>query len=188
MQITRTTRRLASAVAIAGLAIGAPAVALAASGGSQAAPATSFIRCHTGQLTDWIGLPADQTAGSSYYELEISNISTKACGLYGYPGVSAVRGGHQVGSAAVRNPYHASHVINLNRGATAHVILQITDVSNFPASACHPVTADALKVYAPGAYSAREFPFSFAACSKSGPAFLLVTTTIQGTGIPGYSN
>jgi hypothetical protein len=187
MQITRTTRRLASAVAIAGLAIGAPAVALAASGGSQAAPATSFVRCHTGQLTDWIGLPADATAGSNYYELEISNTSRQTCGLYGFPGVSALRGGHQVGSPAARNAYLPQRVVSLSPGATAHFILQITDVENFSAGACHPVTADALKIYAPGAYSAHEVPFSFAACSKSGPVYLHVSTTVKGTGIPGYS-
>jgi hypothetical protein len=67
------------------------------------------------------------------------------------------------------------------------VILQITDVSNFPPSACNPVTANTLRVYAPGDYSSLLVPFSVAACSTAGPIYLHVSTTLPGTGIPGYS-
>jgi Protein of unknown function (DUF4232) len=186
MQITRTMRRAATAVAITGLAIGAPAVSLAASGSSSAAPAT-FVRCHAGQLTAWIGTPGDGAAGSTYYELELSNTSAQACELYGYPGVSAVRPGGQIGSAAGRDHSHPATVVTLSPGATSHVILEVTDVGNFSPGACRPKQALSLKVYAPGAYSWLQVPFTLQACGKRGPVFLHVSVDIAGTGVPGYS-
>jgi len=33
-----------------------------------------------------------------------------------------------------------------------------------------------------------RFPFSFRGCAKRGPVYLHVSTTIAGTGIPGYIN
>jgi hypothetical protein len=118
-----------------------------------------------------------------------SNISHQACTLYGYPGVSALGGGGvQLGSAAARDASHPNRLITLNPGATAHVELRITDVGNYPPSACHPANAVALRVYPPNDYTATEIPFSFRACAKPGPAFLRVTTTLNGTGIPGFSS
>jgi Protein of unknown function (DUF4232) len=196
---TKAGRRTVAAVAIASAAILLPAVALASSAGTAtpktaaapnaaAAPkAAAVSKCARSQLTSWLGVPGNGTAGSTYYELEISNISGRSCTLYGYPGVSAIRGGHQIGSAAQRNDYHSSTLLTLARGSTVHVILQITDVANFPRSACKPRQASALRVYAPGDFSSMQFPFTFTACSKRGPAFLHVTTTVGGTGIPGFS-
>jgi hypothetical protein len=183
MKFTRNVRRLAAAVAVTGLAVGAPAVSLAASGSSSAAPAT-FVRCVSGQLTDWIGTPGSGAAGSTYYQLEITNISAHGCSLYGFPGVSATRDGAQVGSAAGRDHSHAASAVFLSPGATTHVILRLTDVGNF---GCKAVTATGLRVYAPGAYTSKVVPFSFAACGRKGPVFLHVTVDLPGTGIPGYS-
>ena len=126
MNLTKHARRLAAAVAIAGSAILLPAIALASSGGTAAPAATG--RCLTDQVTDWLGFPGSQTAGSSYYQLEISNISQHACTLYGFPGVSAWRDGGQVGSAAARAPGHPEDLLTLAPYSTVHVILQIVDV------------------------------------------------------------
>jgi Protein of unknown function (DUF4232) len=197
---TKGGRRVVAAAAFASAAILLPAVALASSAGSAApktvaatktaaAPKTAAIsRCARSQLTSWLGIPGGATAGSTYYQLEISNISGRSCTLYGYPGVSATRSGHQVGSAAHRVSSHPSTLLTLVPRSTAHVILQITDVYNFPTSACHPTKASGLRVYAPGDYSSMQFPFSFEACGKKGPIFLHVSATIGGTGIPGYSS
>ena len=133
-------------------------------------------------------MPGNATAGSVYYQLEISDTSSVACTMYGFPGVSALGpGGVPLGSPAARNSYAPEKRITLQPGDTAHVVLQITDVANFPRSDCRPKTADALQVYAPGDYSAKTVPFSLRACSKTGPVFLEVSTSIAGTGIPGYS-
>jgi hypothetical protein len=193
-------RRAVAAAAFASAAILLPAVALASSA-DTAAPKTGAAaktaaasqvaatsRCARSQLTSWLGIPGGATAGSTYYQLEISNISGRTCTLYGYPGVSAIRGGHQAGSAARRVSSHHSTLLTLVPGATVHVILQIADVYNFPPSSCHPTTAYALRVYAPGDYASMQFPFTFKACGKKGPVFLYVSATIGGTGIPGYSN
>jgi Protein of unknown function (DUF4232) len=189
VNLSKHTRRLAAAVAIAGSAILLPAVALAASGGTAAPQSAAHGRCLAGQLTAWLGEPGSQTAGSTYYQLEISNISGRTCTLYGFPGVSAVRSAmQQEGSPAGRVPGHAEDLLTLTPGSTVHVILQITDVYNFPPSACHPVQAFGLRVYAPGDFSWHLVGLTFAACAKAGPIFLHVSTTIAGTGIPGYSN
>jgi Protein of unknown function (DUF4232) len=196
MKLTsQIARHTVGMVAIASTAILVPAVAMAASGSATtpqmaaASQSAAIGRCLTGQLRDWIGIPGDQTAGSTYYQLEISNISRSTCTLYGYPGVSAVRNALQrEGSPASRTPGHAERLLTLVPGSTVHVILRIADVYNFSPSACRPVEAFGLRVYAPGAYSWQLVGMTFEACSKSGPVFLNVSTTIAGTGIPGYSH
>jgi Protein of unknown function (DUF4232) len=187
MSLTHHARRIAAAAAIAGAALVLPAVALAASSGAAAPAAAATGRCQTADLTDWLGFPASQTAGSTYYELEISNISHHACTLYGFAGVSAVRGGHQLGSAAGRDDVHPDRLLTLAPGGTVHAILQITDVYNFSPSSCRPEQAVALRVYAPGDYHSHLVPLTFTGCAKSGPVYLHVTTTLAGAGIPGYS-
>jgi Protein of unknown function (DUF4232) len=186
MYLTKHARRLAAAVAIAGSAILLPAVALASSGGSAAPAATG--RCLTNQVTDWLGIPADDTAGSSYYQLEISNISHRTCTLYGFPGVSAWSDGHQAGSAAARTPGHPEDLLTLTPDATVHAILQVVDVGVYNPASCHPTQVFALKVYAPGDYGWHLVPLTFDACAKHGPIFLSVTTTLKGAGIPRYSH
>jgi hypothetical protein len=189
MRLTHHTRRLAATIAIAGSAVLLPAVALAASSAPAAAQAPAQVsRCHAGQLTGWIGIPAGETAGSTYYELEISNISASTCTLYGYPGVSAWRDGQQLGSAAARNPVHPKTLLTLTPNSTVHVILQITDVGVYSPSSCQPEQAFALRVYAPGDYNSHLVPLTFQACTKHGPIFLHVTTTLAGAGIPNYSH
>jgi hypothetical protein len=75
--------------------------------------------------------------------------------------------------------------VNLLPGATAHTVVQIVDVANFPASKCKPVDASSLRVYPPGEFSAAEIPFAFRACSAKGPIFLSVEPVQPGVGIPG---
>jgi hypothetical protein len=145
--------------------------------------------CVAGQLIDWLGVPGSAAAGSVEYPLEISNVSPHTCYLFGYPGVSALKaGGHQLGSPAARIPHYQVSTITIAPGQTAHVDLLMTDVGNFPPSACHPTSAVALKVYAPGDFGARIVQFSFRACAKSGPKYLRVTPVFIDTGIPGFLN
>jgi len=197
MNITsHLTRRVTAAAAAVAAAVAIPAVALAAPGHSAApvstaarATAAAAPRCASGQLRAWIGLPGDGAAGTTRYQLELSNISGSTCTLYGYPGVSARgKNGGQVGSAAARDHSDAVHLVTLGRGATAHMVLSLTDVANLPASSCQPRQAESLRVYPPNAFKSLSIPFTFRACGKKGPRFLHVTTTISGTGVPGYSH
>jgi hypothetical protein len=192
---TRAARRGLAALALTAAAVAVPTTALAASGSpakpavaARAAAAAIPPRCGTAALTAWLGIPGDGYAGGVSYQLELSNTSNHTCSLYGFPGVSALApGGHQLGRAAGRGPASANRLVTLVRGATAHVLLQITDVANFPPASCGERTAVALRVYPPGATRALEVPFTFRACGKSGPVYLHTGTTKAGTGIPGFS-
>jgi Protein of unknown function (DUF4232) len=185
---SRLLRRVGATAAAVTAALLIPAVALAAPG-RAARPAAAPARCTEAQLRTWIGLPGDGTAGTVFYELEISNVSARACTLFGFPGVSAVaQNGKAAGSPALRNHSHPVRLVTLGRGATAHVILGIADVSAFPAAACHPVTAGSLRVFAPNDFLAQTVPFGFRACLKAGPKFLSVSPAIAGTGIPLFSS
>jgi hypothetical protein len=195
MKLTpRRVRRGIAATAIASTAVLLPAIALA-SPGSSAAPTNTAIpaaahRCYASELTVWLGSPGNGTAGATYYDLEISNTSRATCTLYGYPGVSADSGGRQLGSAAGRDHTRPSTLLTLRPGGTAHAFLEITEVGNYSPSACKPVNAQLLRVYAPGDYNSLNMPFqgSFGACRRRGPVYLHVTALIAGTGIPGYVN
>jgi Domain of unknown function (DUF4232) len=144
-------------------------------------------RCTSANLAVWLGLgEGGGTAGSTYYPLELSNISKHACHLRGFPGVSAWRG-HLLGSPAQRSGAVPEHTVTLLRGETAHTVLQIADVSNFARSKCAPVTAFGLKVIPPDETTSAGVPFNFRACSKAGPVFLSVRAVEPGVGIPGYS-
>ena len=79
-------------------------------------------------------------------------------------------------------------MVTLTPGATAHVLLQITDTGVYSPSVCKPKNAIGLKVYPPNDTTAEIVPFTFSACSKAGPVYLHVRTTVAGTGIPGYSS
>jgi hypothetical protein len=186
---THRLRRGIAATAIASAAVLLPAVALASSGsGAVASASMAAHRCYATELTVWLGSPGNGTAGSTYYDLEISNTSRSTCTLYGYPGVSANNGGRQLGSAAGRDHSRPSTLVTLRPGGTTHAFLEITDVGNYSPSACKPVGAELLRVYAPGDFSSLNMQFqgSFQACSRRGPVYLHVTALIPGTGIPGY--
>lgn len=185
-----TIQRIGAVAGAIGAAVLIPAVALAAPG-HPAHPARTAAtpKCTTSNLRVWAGIPGDGSAGSVQYQLELSNISSHTCTLLGYPGVSATNaGGGQVGSASGRVSSHPARQVVLGPGGTAHVELGITDVGNFSAGACHPVTAAGLKVFPPNDFTAARIPFSFRACSKRGPVYLHVSATIPGTGIPGFSS
>jgi len=141
--------------------------------------------CATSGLEVWLGVgEGGAAAGSTYYPLEFTNISNRRCRLLGFPGVSALAGG-QLGSPAQRNRAHPTQPIILLPAATAHTVLQLTDVGNFSPSKCKPTDASALRVYPPGQFSAAEIPFTFRACSAKGPIFLLVEPIQPGLGVPG---
>jgi hypothetical protein len=176
-----------AAAGIACAAILTPAAAMAAPAhpaATAAAPA-----CTTSRLRVWLGIPGDSAAGHTAYQLEMSNISGRACRLLGFPGVSAVAaGGAQLGTPAARDHADPTRLVTLGRGATAHVFLLITDVAFFPPAACHPANAIGLKVFPPNTRTATVVFFSFRACARQGPVFLMVRTTVAGTGIPGFSS
>jgi hypothetical protein len=143
--------------------------------------------CTTANLDVWLNTSGNGAAGSSYFNLNLTNLSASTCKIYGYPGVSAItQAGVQVGSAAARSKAHPVSVITLTSArsakgletSTAHntatVVLQIAVAENFPQAICVPITAAGFRVYPPNQKDSTIVPFPFVACAKPGPRFLHV--------------
>jgi hypothetical protein len=143
--------------------------------GPHLSNSATLSSCKTNELVIWLDTQGGGAAGSVYYDLELTNLSSVACTLEGYPGVSAVNlVGHQLGNAARRNTTANPSTITLSPGATAMAILQLTDAGNYPSSACHPGTAAGLRVYPPGQKASKIVPYPFLACNRSGENYLHV--------------
>lgn len=146
---------------------------------------TAAPACPSSALVVWLDTTASGTAGSFYYDLELTNLSGHACTLTGYPGVSAVGlNGRQIGSAARRNPEHPVKPVTLASGASAVAVLQMVDVSNYPPSRCVPVSAAGLRVYPPNQIVSKLVPYPLRACSKSGAGFLAVEAVEAASAAP----
>ncbi len=163
-------RSLASAAVLVGLIALIPAAASTAHAASAAAPP-----CATRSLVVWLDAQGNGAAGSTYYRLRFTNLGGQRCTLRGYPGVSAVDlAGRQLGTAARRNPQTPVRTVTVAPGQTVHAVLQINDVSVFPAATCRPVRAAGLRVFPPNTTQSKVVPFPFRACSRTGPAYLHV--------------
>jgi Protein of unknown function (DUF4232) len=130
-------------------------------------------------------------AGSIYYPLNFTNVSSSSCVLDGYPGTSFVTSpsGSPIGSPASRNPAVAPAPVTLAPGATAHSTLQVVDAQNYDATTCAPVTAHWLRVFPPGETVAAEISFTTMVCSAQMSSSLGSPLTVDaikaGEGQPG---
>jgi hypothetical protein len=185
--------RATAVVCTAILGLATVAVAGGLPGATSLASATTAPRCTTSELVVWLNTRGSGTAGSTYYDLEFTNLSAHTCSIVGYPGVSALNfAGQQLGNAAGHDGEHASALITLASGAaqtglegfqtgnTATVVLQITDTGNYPPSTCGRVAAAGLRVYPPDQTASKVVPFPFVACSHRGPLFLHVESVQTG--------
>jgi len=191
--VSRFSRRF-SATACAVIVAVTTALVTAGPGATSLAGATGTApRCTTSELVVWLDTRGNGTAGSTYYDLEFTNLSAHACTISGYPGVSALNfTGQQLGNAAGHDAEHTAALITLTSGAahegmggfqtgnTATVILQITDTGNYPPSTCGSVAAVGLRVYPPDQTASKIVPFPFAACSHRGPLYLHVESAQKG--------
>jgi uncharacterized protein DUF4232 len=169
---------LTAALTLAGvvppLGAGATAVAQTRAAGSLSA------KCATSALVVWLDTRGDSAAGSTFFSLKFTNLSGHECTLVGYPGVSAVDlAGHQLGSAASRNP-STPHLVRLASGASATAVLRIAVAGNYPNSTCRRVKAAGLRVYPPNQTASKVVPFPFEACSRKGPVYLSVAAVKKG--------
>jgi Protein of unknown function (DUF4232) len=189
LQSISVLRRVGVAAGVTAAAALGGGVAMGATASSTTQPAATVAACTTAQLSIWWGEPGGAAAGSSYFPLEFSNIGTTSCSLDGYPGVSGVSAdGDQLGSAATWNPEVTPSSVVLAPGGTAHVIVQIADVYNYPTTTCEPTAAYGLRVYPPNQKASVEVPYSFEACTKTGANYLGVDAVNAGVGIPLYTN
>lgn len=189
-RVTRRSLTIGLALLAASAAVTTTA-AMASAGSTSLVASTNPVavhQCSTRSLEVWLGLGAgEQQEGALYLPVEFTNVSNQTCDLYGYPGVSAIRDGRQVGSAASRDPLFPPRTVTLAPGATAHAFFALANVYEFPSSTCHPVTATQLKVYPPNQYSSATITYSFPACSTAGPLFLNTRVVTAGSGIPGHN-
>ncbi len=126
------------------------------------------------------------------YTLEFTNISHRACSLYGYPGVSAYRDntpvtGGQIGSAAVRDTSVRPKPVMLASGATAHAVLRVLATASGQPASCAPVTAGELRVTLPRQGRPAFVPVHIPVCSKKGHVSLTVQAIQARPGGPGYA-
>jgi hypothetical protein len=172
------------AIAVIGAAsLGAVAIGVPAASAAQSTPP----RATTADLRVWLGIPGDGTAGSTYYQLEFSNISGHAVTIRGYPGVSAINADGQLGSPADWDHTTSTQTVTLAKGATAHTVLRIADVGVF--GDVKTATASALRIYPPNQKTSTEIGYSFEALAVKGPIYMWVVGPIRaGTGIPQFSN
>jgi hypothetical protein len=173
---TSKLRRLAtSACVICAASIGVAGASLPAANGAPSASGASTQRCASSGLVVWLDTQGNGTAGSIYYQLQLTNLSGRTCTLRGYPGVSAVGlSGRQLGRAASREGGRSPSTVTLANGATARATLRIVVAGAFPSSSCRLTTAAGLRVYPPDQSTSRMVPFPFEACAHSGPTVLSV--------------
>lgn len=109
-------------------------------------------------------------AGSTYLQIDFTNVSGRTCLLYGYPGVALTTStttGSQVGAAATKSTVDPKTVVTLAADATATARVQLVDVLNYPATTCDPVSGNYLQVYPPGQTMPVYLPFKGQTCAKS---------------------
>ena len=161
--------------------------------------------CSTSGLEAWLGLggagaaraarpgtadpPGAYPARETYYTLEFTNVSDRACSLYGYPEVSAYRdspmAGGPIGGAAIRDTSVRPKPVMLQPGATAHAVLRVTGATQ-PAG-CAEVTAGELRITLPRQARPSFVPAHIAVCSEKGHISLRVQAIQARPGVPGYT-
>ena len=161
--------------------------------------------CPTSGLEAWLGLGAAEAGGGlgatgdmgmqgtreTYYALEFTNVSHRACSLDGYPEVSAyadsrVTGG-QIGSAAIRDTSVRPEPVLLTPGATAHSVLRVVVTGGPQPVGCAQVTAEELRVTLPRQGRSALVPVDIPVCSRKGRAPLSVQAIQARPGVPGYA-
>jgi Protein of unknown function (DUF4232) len=175
----RPGRRVIAAAALAGAAILVPTVALASAGGGRAAP--QVAQCTARNTYVWFADAQNGATGHLYYPVEFTNLGSRACYLYGFPGVQGLTGALKgIGPAASRvSIAHARVTVGKNQ--TVHATLEITNYGFIPG--CKQVTGAGLGVYPPN-QKQRQYVtnFTFPACKNK--AYLRVYPVQPGIGVP----
>lgn len=186
----------ASSSSTAGTSAAAASSSAAATPAAGAASASSGLAaCTSADLKVSFGGGAGAGMSQNHIGLQLRNVGSSTCTLYGYPGVSWVAGadGRQVGAAAVRYPDDngsAEKTVTLAPGALASAPFDIVDAAVIPASECKPVPVRGLRVYPPGEKAALFVPMVTAAgeygeCSLATKQTLLSIGYLQAGVQPG---
>lgn len=134
--------------------------------------------CATRDLRVKLGL-SQGAAGSTYTNIDFTNIGTTTCTLYGYPGVSLAGGSPvaQIGQAADEDQATPRRLVTLAPGDVANALLRIVNALNFPATRCHPVQSTYLQIFPPNQTTPVYLAYSTNACTK--PVHLLTIDVVK---------
>lgn len=93
------------------------------------------------------------SAGAFHYQLVFKSISSSACTMFGFPGVSFLdSNGRQIGPPAKEASTAARQRVTLAPGADGYATLDVTDPGIPPCAG--PETVARIRVYPPGSYVA----------------------------------
>jgi Protein of unknown function (DUF4232) len=137
------------------------------SSNTPAVASSSAPACPTSSLQVKQGV-GQGYAGGVYVVIDFTNTGASTCTLFGYPGVSLVKGPPytQIGLAAKRSTTTPKKLVTLVPGATANALLQIVDALNYPSASCGPTKATALKIYPPNQTEPVYLPNTSSGCAK----------------------
>ncbi|MFB9449370.1 DUF4232 domain-containing protein [Dactylosporangium vinaceum] len=170
------TTPVAGSAAASGQSTG-PAPSASAGGGGDVTN-----RCRHGGITFKVqDAPGGGAAGSQYLWIVLTNPSSRACTLYGYPGVSWVTGdgGQQVNQPAERDTGVEPKQVKLESGQSAHVQVRSPQPGNF-GDACKPVDVRGYRVYLPDETAADFVPSPQRVCSADGVGRAQVGPVVAG--------
>jgi hypothetical protein len=142
-----------------------------------AAPApTATKACSANGLVVWAGPePGGGAAGSAYYRIELTNLSTATCSISGYPKVNAVDlKGARIGAFASHEAGQKATKVTLAPGQGATATLRIVDALNFPSEKCKVTKAAGLRIGIPGGSGNKIAPLAFETCVRSATKTLSV--------------
>jgi hypothetical protein len=122
-------------------------------------------------------------AGTAYYPILFTNVSTATCTLYGFPGVSFTGETYsvQVGPAATRNHSSPEAVVTLLPGAVASALIAVADAQNYPPGSCGLTTASGILVYPPNLTTSVGLPFNGYTCVNAKDHVLTVDAVVAGS-------
>jgi hypothetical protein len=139
--------------------------------------------CLTRHLESSIGT-SEGTAGSVELTILFKNTGSKACRLYGYPGIALAAGMPvtDIGQPSTENPSSSRVLITLQPGGFANATLQVAQAVNYPASKCDPAPATWLAVIPPNQKLPIDVHYDSTACRSMKVKLLTVTTVQSGNG------
>ncbi|WP_406729569.1 DUF4232 domain-containing protein [Streptomyces sp. GD-15H] len=157
----------------------AAASAVTASGTSGRTADRATARCHTSELRARVG-GVDPGAGQRNFPVVLTNVSPRACTLYGYPGAAFVdASGKQLGPDPKRSPGDAVRVA-LEPGESAWAGLRYSAPG---ISGARTATPAALLVTPPDERNSLKVPWTAGAVPVAGDsAAVFVTVLSEGTG------
>jgi hypothetical protein len=142
---------------------------------TPAADAAATKACPASGLVIWAGEePGGGTAGSFYYRIQFTNLTSHTCTVTGYPKVNAVDlKGRRIGAPATHAP-GKKKVVRLAPGEAATATLQIVDALNYSPDQCKPTLAAGLRISVPGGSGSKLAPLAFETCALASAQTLAV--------------